>query len=113
MKLTAHGRLGHHFFGDYSAGIALMFDTPEDAKLAKPHLAPPDLGVAWHYGEKNPAAVRICVDREQLEKLKAHLGTLGADVEAIDSCDHSIDYGDPFTVTVEVEDPKQMQLLAA
>ena len=52
----------------------------------------------------------ISVDSDQLVRLKAHLGTLGADVDAIDSVAHSIDYGDPFTVTVEVEDPKQILL---
>jgi hypothetical protein len=113
MKLTAQGRLRHQFWGDYSATIAVAFDTPEDAQLALPHLAPPDLGTTWKIGTKHAKALTILVDSPQLEKLKVHLGTLGADVDAIDSCDHSIDYGDPFTVTVEVEDPKQMQLLAA
>lgn len=113
MKLSAQGILRHHFFGEYSAGLGLTFDTPEDAALAAPQLAPPDLGESWQASARRPNILTICVDSAQLERLAAHLATLGADPEAITSVAHSIDHGDPFTVTVEVEDPRQLQLLAA
>lgn len=103
--------MNHHFYGDYSAGIGIGFDDPQSAALALPKLQPRNLPVQWRQGEKARHVAVICVNSEQLEVLKQHLGELGADVDAIDSVDHSIDYGDPFTVEVEVEDPRQLQLV--
>lgn len=110
MKLIAHGRLNHHFWGEYSAGLALVFDTPEDVLMALPKLSPHGLP-AWRQGEKSPHLAHICVNSAQLTQLKTHLGKLGADEDKIDSCAHSIDYGDPFTIEVEVEDPRQNCLI--
>jgi hypothetical protein len=111
MKLHASGILRHHFFGDYSAGLGLRFADAESARLALPRLAPPDLGVQWRQSTEQPHMTIICVDSDQLARLKEHLGTLGADVHAIDSVNHSIDHGDPFEITVEVEDPRQLMLV--
>jgi len=108
MKLSAQGRLNHHFWGDYHAGLVLAFDTPEDMRLALPKLASVGLPKQWVPGEKAPHAAFITVNSDELAMLKKHLGTLGADVDAIDSCAHSVDYGDPFSITVEVEDPRQL-----
>jgi len=80
--------------------------------MALPKLSVQAHAVTWHLAEKNPRVAITCVNGEQLNALKEHLGTMGADVDAIDSVDHSIDYGDPFTVTVEVEDPRQQSLFA-
>lgn len=112
MKLTAKGQLQHHFWGDYHASVGLAFETPEDAALALPKLWPANSPSPWKIG-KNAKIIVAVVNSAQLEELKAHCGTLGADVGKIDSCDHSIDYGDPFTVTVDVEDPRQMALEVA
>jgi hypothetical protein len=105
-KIQAHadGRLAHHFWGEYCATIALSF---ADARLAS--LALRRLGDGWEIG-KRPVALVWNGGRKELEACKLILGSFGADVDKIDSCDHSIDYGDPFSITVPVEDPNQIRL---
>jgi DNA polymerase IIIc chi subunit len=90
----------------------LAFEDEQSAALALPKLAVLAHAIAWRPADKNKRVVVTCVNGEQLNALKTHLGTMGADEHAIDSVDHSIDYGDPFTVTVEVEDPRQQPLFA-
>ena len=104
MRLQAQGGLQHHFWGDYCATVSLKFDCPDCVNLALPKL-PAIPGVKWR---SKGEYVATLVDGAHLEQLKPALGKLGADVAAIDSVEHSIDYGDPFTVTVEVEDPRQL-----
>lgn len=105
MKLTANGMLRHCFFGDYSAVIALRFEEKQDAELAIPQLHIPNLGAEWT--QAGNGAV-ITVNSDQLNRVKDQLAELGADPDAIDSVAHSTDFGDPFSVTVEVEDPRQV-----
>jgi hypothetical protein len=95
--VRAKGRLQHRFWGDYSAVIALEFETPEKAKEALPGLD----GEPWHESQE-PRVLVAVVNRTALERVKLQLGGFGADVDAIDSCRTSIDYGEPFTVDVPV-----------
>jgi len=107
MKLKATGQLRHHFFGDYSAGICLAFETA-DAALALPKVTVK--GVEWCQSE-NKRVLVTCVDSQHLEVLKVRLAEMGANPSAIDSMDHSIDFGDPFNIEVDVEDPRQLALV--
>ena len=107
MKLTAQGGLQHHFWGDYCATIGLKFDDAADAALALPKLAPKNF--PWEINQINPALLGVTVDSEHLKLLREQLARYG-DVSKMDSVDHSIDYGEPFTLVIEVEDPLQIAL---
>ena len=95
MNAKASGRLRHRFWGDYSAVIALDFGNEENAKACLPLL-----GDGWKPGEKHPSALVWVGDSEALEKCKEVLGSFGADVKKIDSIAKSIDYGEPFEVSI-------------
>ncbi len=107
MRCRAEGQLRHRFWGKYSAAMVLVFDAPEmlDAALAAGKFA------GWRRGEKRPD---ICLvwdgDSDALEPAKDELAAHGADRSKIDSIAKSIDYGEPFAVEFEVEDPNQMGL---
>ncbi len=107
MIARADGRLRHCFFGEYSAVIALGFDSEAQAAAALPQL-----GAGWKAGTK-PKALIWRGEREALEICKARLVSFGADGDAIDSIAHSIDYGDRFSVEIEVTDPRQIPLFEA
>src|SRR5262245_34105795 len=110
MKLVGRGQLRHHFFGEYSAGIGLEFDSAEAAVLALPHISPAGFTGEWQQSKDHPHYLVICVNSDQLALLVEHFGELGADKSAIDSVAHSIDFGDAFEITVCVDDPRQMML---
>lgn len=105
MKAKANGRLRHCFFGTYIAVIALGFEDEYQAEQALPHL-----GKGWKIGEQSKKALRWEGTTEELEACKKVLVKLGADEDAIDSLEHSIDYGDPFTIEVEIVPQEQMSL---
>lgn len=105
MKAKADGQLRHQFFGTYSAVIALVF---QDAYQANQVL--PLLGSGWKVGSK-PQALVWMGNGEELEGCKEVLGSFGADTDKIDSCAKSIDYGEPFTVEIEITPEEQMSLL--
>lgn len=94
--VRARGRLRHRFHGEYSAAMALEFESQADAVAALGVL-----GVPW---TKSPAPTVLLavVDSATLNLEKTRLGSMGADEKAIDSVAHSVDYGDPFTVDVPV-----------
>jgi hypothetical protein len=92
--MRAHGHLRHRFWGEYSAVIALKFDTPEEAAKALKEL--PD----WKAAETAPSCITWVGDSAALELVKDKLETLGAERKKIDSIAKSIDYGEPFTVDV-------------
>jgi len=106
MKAKANGLLRHCFFGTYSAVIALGFETEYEAKTALPQL-----GEGWKIGEASPKALRWQGDSDALEAVKKVLGKFGADVSKIDSCAKSIDYGENFTVELEIVPETQLSLL--
>lgn len=102
MKLRANGQLQHCFWGDYHAKIILSFEDEQSATLARSALS---CGMDW---KQAGGAIGVFVDSEQLKVVTDLLVKHGAVREAIDSVAHSIDYGDPFDITVEVQDPKQV-----
>ena len=114
MKLIARGQLQHHFWGDYSATVYLEFDSIDGAALVQlsTALIPKASGIVWKQGSsKYGNTLGTYVTNEQLDQLIPLLVKLGADRASITSVAHSIDYGDPFEITIEVEDPRQLVLL--
>jgi hypothetical protein len=103
VNITATGILRHCWWGEYQAGIGLQFQSAEDAALALGKLP------GWKTSTA-PTVLLITVDSAQLEQVKVQLGALGADVDKIDSVAKSIDHGEPFEITVRVEDPRQVQM---
>lgn len=97
--ITAKGRLRHRFWGEYSALIALSFDTKEHCTTALPVLNEPRIA-QWLQSPNEPRAVLTCVNSAELDKVKTHLAGFGADPDAIDSLAHSVDFGDPFTIEI-------------
>ncbi len=112
MIITARGQLQHHFWGDYCATIRLGFASRQEAELARPLLQAAELQDIrmWQLGTMGAPTLRIFVDADQLEIVEKVLVSFGADPDAIGSTAHSIDYGDPFSIAIQVEDPAQMHL---
>jgi hypothetical protein len=92
--MMAAGLLRHCFWGSYRAQIILKFGTAEHAQAALAELP------GWTVSDKNSAALSWFGADPELAATIDRLVSFGADRHAIDSVDHSIDYGDPFTVDV-------------
>ena len=103
--IRARGILRHRFWGTYSACIGLEFDTPEAAADGLKVL-----GSTWKNGEINKHILIWTGNSEELEVCKKTLGSFGADVSKIDSVATSIDYGEPFTVSIEVVPTEQVSM---
>lgn len=103
MLTTATGTLTHHFWGEYYADIVLAFPTPWQATAGAKRLGPDWLIHGTRVARQVPGHV--------LEKtIKPQLAKLGADRDKIDSVARSINHGEPFTITMELEHPSQMKL---
>jgi hypothetical protein len=105
-KVRAEGQLRHRFWGEYSAVIALVF---EDAASAADALRV--LGEPWAIGSIETRVLVAVFTSAGLDVEKQRLGTYGADVKKIDSVAKSIDYGEPFAVTIDVTPAEQLSLL--
>jgi len=101
----AEGRLRHRFWGEYSAVIALKFSSVEAANDALVTLKEP-----WHIGEKNKDVLVWTGNSDELSALKDKFTAYCNEVEKIDSCKYSVDYGEPFEVDVPVVPREQMGL---
>ncbi len=103
MTVTANGLLQHHFWGTYSASIRLRFHSKELATQALGFLpgfkqSPSGLQLGFH-GSGKP-----------LVQAEALLVALGANRQAMTSVAHSIDFGDPFTITIDLTpEPTEVQ----
>jgi hypothetical protein len=104
MKFKGQGQLRHRFHGEYSAVIAIAFESPivADAALNQ-------LGNTWKLSPNSKAIVWVG-NIEQLEVCKHTLGSFGADEKKIDSLAKSIDYGEPFEITISIEVEEQIHL---
>ena len=105
MKVSAKGQLRHRFFGQYSAVIGLKFDCPGDAIAALPKL-----GAGWSRHETVDHALIWVGDSDALKACETTLERFGAEKRKIASLAKSVDYGEPFSITVEVEDPNQLTI---
>jgi hypothetical protein len=105
MEIKAEGQLRHRFHGEYSAVVVLCFDNAEDSSLALPLLP------HWKKSETNKSVLIWVGDSDELREIKTLLGKYGADESKIDSIKKSIDYGEKFECSFEVNNPKQMMLI--
>jgi hypothetical protein len=107
MRCHANGQLQHHFWGEYRASMVLLFDSAPmlDAALASGMLK------AWERSEKRPGTVLHWFGSgDELDPAVDELVACGAERRKIASIAKSIDYGEPFEVDFEVDDPRQMGL---
>jgi hypothetical protein len=104
----AFGQLKHRFHGEYSAVIALAFDSPEHALDALSVLSIKVKG--WSVGEKNKNALVWVGNSEQLEACTSVLVSFGAEEKKIASLAKSIDYGEPFEVSIPIVPQEQVSL---
>jgi hypothetical protein len=97
MLIIAKGQLRHHFWGDYRATIILQFATAALAAEALPQF--PDWDI---HSEAHPEALIYHGGGAELKHQEALLVSLGADRKKLGSLAKSIDFGEPFTVTVDL-----------
>lgn len=96
MTIIAKGQLQHHFWGTYHASIGLLFHSAELAAQAQK---------AFPLFTQSTSLPTCLTFRGKDPELKAALASLyahGADKRKVESVAHSIDYGDPFTVEVDL-----------
>lgn len=91
--MKANGQLKHHFWGEYAATIVLVFDSIDSANLAKTGAFS-----NWDLIEKDVLKFHGSGDALSIEEEK--LITHGADPQKLRSLAKSIDYGEPFTITL-------------
>jgi hypothetical protein len=100
--IIGRGQLQHHFWGSYAATIGIAFDSDADATDAQKLL--PDFkqrgkALVWHGNGPD------------VDRIEALLVSFGADPDKIGSIAKSIDYGEPFTVTMPVHRVSQVETL--
>lgn len=111
MKITANGICQFHFWGTYSQSFYLHFETAEDAALALPilrRLVLPSSSKNWM---STGRSLGIFATGDDVALVEAQLVALGADPDKMGSMAHSCDSGEPFSVTLHVDDPAQVLLL--
>ena len=95
MIYTARGQLQHHFWGDYSASIGLMFGTASLARQAQASTL-----TEWKVSTAHPDVLQFHGTGAALKAQENPLVRLGADRKKLTSLAKSIDYGEPFTITL-------------
>lgn len=106
MIIIAKGQLQHHFWGEYAATIALKFATEALALQSLPQLP----GFERH--SSVPSALIYHGTGDDLKNTEDLLVSLGANRKKLTSLAKSIDYGEPFTIEVNLtpEGPQAEQL---
>jgi hypothetical protein len=118
--IKATGILRHHFWGDYSAGMALQFSSEQDAADALEVLSSD-----WKHGQDHRDILVWCGTGRQLEEVKKIFQSRGILTikpcgwshcedqcagQEIDSIRHSIDAGPGFELELRVSNKNQMSL---
>lgn len=101
----ARGQLRHRFWGEYSAVIALEFESQKHAADCLSVL-----GEGWGVGEKNKNVLVWVGNSSELEECTKVLVSFGAEEKKIASIAKSIDYGEPFEVNIGVVPNEQGSL---
>jgi len=109
VTIEGRGRLRHRFWGEYSAVLAIAFPSAGDAKAALPILNAACAPHEWETG-KDPAVLVAVADSDGTAAIEAILEGFGAAPGAVSSLAHSVDYGDPFRVSIPVPDVQSMML---
>jgi len=99
MIAIGRGQLQHHFWGTYCATIVLQFD---DATTAA-RVVEDDRFCSWHLHTKHRNTIAFHGSDPELAQAIAVLVACGADRRKVESVAHSIDFGDPFTVAIELD----------
>jgi hypothetical protein len=97
--MTGYGRLQHHFWGVYCATIGLKFDSIAHALQAQQIAFP-----MFEASDNNPCVLVFHGGGSELKAAESALRAHGADMRKVGSLKYSIDYGEPFTVTVIASD---------
>jgi len=100
MKCIAKGIAYHHFWGEYCCEIYLDFNSSWQAEQAAKVLG-------WKFQN---CSTGIFLKNEETDTVVDKLVELGADRSKILSLEHSIDTGDPFEISIELEHPDQLKL---
>lgn len=100
--VKGQGMLRHRFWGEYSCVIAIDFGSPEAARDAAKVL-----GDNWQSGVKSAQVLVAELSSGALDVFKTRAGRWGADVRKIDSVAKSVDYGEPFEVTIPIDASEQ------
>ena len=101
-RIQGKGQLAHHFWGTSLCSIVVGFDSPEHAQDAMVVLNQGlDTEVPWKVG-RDPSYLVWGGGSKDLAKCKGILARFGADPDKVDSMAKSIDYGEPFEVTIPV-----------
>ncbi len=108
MIAKANGQLAHHFHMPYWASMALQF---ENEMLAKAVLKV--LSGKWKISEVKSSALIWHGNADELTEVENLLEKFGGNKKKISSINKSIDYGEPFKVSipVSIENPNQLSLL--
>lgn len=105
MEIKGNGLLQHHFWGTYCATMCVEFNSPEDAVLVLLVF-----GDTWEQDKKAKNCIVFHGSDPELEIEINKLVGFGADKNKICSLAKSIDYGEEFTVKVNVPNPDQIEL---
>jgi hypothetical protein len=97
--------LRHRFHGEYSAVIGLEFTSEAHARDAIRYLGP-----GWKVGEERHNILIWSGNNDQLQEVTKVLVFFGAEEKKIASVAKSIDYGEPFQVTLDVIPQEQQSL---
>jgi hypothetical protein len=93
--VKGHGLLRHRFHGTYSATIGLHFERTADATHALRYLGP-----GWKFSPHDACDLVWFGGGEPLDRCTDILARYGADPKAVRSLRTSVDFGEPFTVTL-------------
>lgn len=96
-KINCKGRLRHCWWGTYHATVGLFCKDTFEARGVHSKLGSP-----WRLHEKNDSAVMYHGKGSELESVLNQLESLGADRDKMTSIAKSIDFGEEFTISVEV-----------
>lgn len=100
--IRGRGILAHKFHGNYWASIAIKFAGLPEAIYARTVLGR-DL---WRISSEQPSVIVWSGNSDALACMKLKLAQVGADADKIDSLRTSVDFGEPFTVSIPwVEEP--------
>lgn len=99
--VTGAGRLRHFFHSAYSAAIVILFSCDDAAATAVRVL-----GAGWKRHATHSAAIAWTGDSGALRAVKITLAKYGADASKVDSLAKSVDFGEPFAVTIPVDADK-------
>jgi len=99
MIIQASGQLRHHFWGTYAASIGIKFHNADLAGRALPQFP------GWKQSTVDPRCLTFHGQDPALADTLQLLGKLGADLRKVSSLARSIDFGEPFTVAVDLTQP--------